>query len=327
MSKSPLQRLIALEEVEDSEGRREVLREVTDSFMVASDRYGRREMALFDLVLPRTASAMDRRLRRLFALALVRAGGREEHVRMILSEIGSPNERFLRRSVTKTKRDLLETLREQADPADFDGDPALDDGSALRLPKLLLAWCYHYLVCGYRDSLRLKIGAERADVLERTASRFREEITEAAAAEAQDEIVTARRTVADWAKREAITDVVLADLLEARAMTEFIFALMNTLNLDASTTVRILNDTSFESFAVAARSGNMRRSVFAKTIHGFKNRRTDQNAADRILSLYGKLDVENAERAMRFWRLRVAEHGGLLNDLDASDRSNFAASA
>ena len=46
MSTGPLERLIALDPKTSSEERREVLREVTDSFIVAPDRYGRRHMAL-----------------------------------------------------------------------------------------------------------------------------------------------------------------------------------------------------------------------------------------------------------------------------------------
>ena len=72
----------------------------------------------------------------------------------------------------------------------------------------------------------------------------------------------------------------------------------------------MLNDSSFESFAIVAKSQDIRRSVFAKTIAGFRNRKTDDKQGDRILGLYDRIPVEAAERAMRFWRLRVSEASG-----------------
>lgn len=274
--------------------------------MVASDRYGRRDMALFDLVLTRFANAMDYRLRRVMGMALIRAGAREEHVKLALEKVSSPNGRFLRRCVTQTKQDLYTFLLENAEGETAEGDETLSDGNGLTLPHLFAHWLYQYQATVYAKSLEPKIGKDRAKVLIRTAERFRHEIIESSTRIAREEVVAARRTVKDWVKRRAVTDDLLAELLEARAMTELIFALMNMLEIDCSTTIRLLNDITFESFAVAAKAKDIRRSVFAKTVNGFKFRKTDERDMDRILKLYDQLSIENAERAMRFWQVRVA---------------------
>ncbi|MEM6648702.1 MAG: DUF2336 domain-containing protein [Pseudomonadota bacterium] len=321
MSKSPLERLIEIDTAVSSEDRRDVLRDVTDTFMVAPDRYGRRDMSLFDLLLSRTASAMDERLRRVLALALVRSGARDEVVRFALTETPSPNGRFLRRSVMQTRQDILAFLQEESDDAAIDGDHTFADGNTLTLPALICHWLFQYQSTFYRKALSLKIGPDRSETLARAIERCRDKIVEDALVVAREEIVVARRTVKDWGRRQAITEDILAELLEARAMTEFIFALVGVFEFDTATTIRVLNDTSFESLAIAAKASDIRRSVFAKTILGFRQRKTDKTQTDRILSLYDKLPNEAAERAMRFWRVRVME----LSAADTNEQMAHAA--
>lgn len=115
MKAGPLELLISLDPKMTSEERRTALRDVTDRFIVASDRYGRRDMATFDLLLSRTANVLDHRLRKLIVMTLIRAGARDEHVKTTLTSIRSPNERFLRRSVTQTSSDILSFLIENAE--------------------------------------------------------------------------------------------------------------------------------------------------------------------------------------------------------------------
>lgn len=326
VSKNTLDKLIDLDGQTDSNERRAILREVTDALMVAPDRYGRRETVYFDLLLSRCAQAMDDRVRRILAMALVRSGAREEHVRTALRDIPSPNGRFLRRSVTQTRADLLCFLQENTEPApttELVGDPAFSDGNSLTLPTLIREALYLYLTSQYCNAIAPKIGKDRTQLLQRTTARLQAEVVTAAEETAREEITIARRTVQDWTRRQAITDDLLADLLEARAMTEFIFALMARFDLDTATTLRMLNDASFESLAIMARSQNVRRSVFAKTVMGFRNRRTDDTQTNRILSYYEKLPQEAADRAVRFWRVRISDmSGGTVN----SEASAFAAS-
>lgn len=307
---SPLLKLISLEEEGSSEGRRALLREVTDAFMVASDRYHRRDMAVFDLLLSRTATAMDVRLRRIITVALARAGAREEIVHHAISQIASPNERFLRRSVTQTVRDLCAFLIENSDGPGPTEELSLDDGNSLTLPSLLTYWLYQYQLSFYCENLTPLMGAERTGTLLRSADRFREEVIKAASDAGREEVVIARRTIKDWTKHQTMTDDILVELLEARAMTEFIFACTTMFKLDVATLFRSLNDQTFESLAIIAKAHNVRRAVFAKTVFGFRHRRTDEGAAERVLPIYDRLPQETAERALRFLALRIAEASG-----------------
>ncbi|WOI53985.1 DUF2336 domain-containing protein [Parvularcula sp. LCG005] len=307
MAQTPLEKLIALTGREPSDERRAVLREVTDPFMVAPDRYGSREMELFDILLSRVAQAMDQRVRRLLAMALVRTGAGDEVVRLALTGLPSCNINFLRRSVVQTRADLFRFLQENTPMADIEGDDTFSDANSMTLPSLFLMWLYAFQVSSYLTALSPRIGDDRTRVLARAIERLRTNMVTESSESAREEIVIARRTVREWARRDAVTDDVLADLLESRAMTEFIFALMARFNLDAATTIRTLNDTTFESLAIVFKAHDVRRSVFAKTLAGFTNRKTDEGSRDRILRLYDRVTPEAAERAMRFWRIRVAD--------------------
>lgn len=307
MGASPLEQLIALDQQAPSEERRDVLRSVTDAFIVASDRYGRRNMALFDILLSRTANYMDQRLKKLIVLTLIRAGARDEHVRHALTTVTSPNERFLRRSVTQTVSDLLAFLMENAEAGEVPDDLSLEDGNGVTLPSALLFWLYQYQLTTYRDALLPKIGADRVGLMVRTAERFRDHNITNASEMGRDEIVVARRTVADWTRQHTMTEEVLVELLEARAMTEFLIAAANMLDVDPATMIRTVNDASFHSLAILMKSRNVRRSTFAKVIAGFRHRRTDNDQAEQVLPLYDRLTTEAAERAVRFLRVRISD--------------------
>lgn len=309
LATSPLENLINLSETADSAERRAVLREVTEAMMAAPDRYGRREMSVFDLLLSRTANEIDRRLRRVLTLALIRAGAREEHTKLALKDLPSPNETFLRRSATQTKRDLLSLLMEKSRNAEIPAATAEDTGNALALPDHFLLWLYQYQLTHYAGALTPKIGADRAEIMYRTALRAREALLATATEAAREEIVVARRTIRDWTRRRCVTEDLLSDLLESRAMTEFTFALMALFEVDTATAFRVLNDSSHESLAIACRSTGMKRSIFARMLSGFSDRATDSENIERILGLYERLPRPSAERAMRFWRLRAADLG------------------
>lgn len=315
MAKSDFEQLIDLHSEDDgsaeaSDRRRKLLRSITDKFMVAADRYGHRDMEMFDLLLSSTARTMDQNIRKLMAMTLVRVGAREEHVRLVLNNTPSPNALFLRRSVVQMRQDLLATLQERVSNREIEGDETLSDGNSLTLPAFFLNHLYTYIYEAYQENVSAKIGAERAKVVARTMERASHSITETAMRSARDEVVSARKTVREWVRRHAIDDELLSELLEARAMTEFVFALSAMFDLDIASTIRVLNDSSFESLAIAAKSQDIRRATFAKIIQGFRQRNGDCEHIERILGLYDKLPVETAERVMRFWRLRTADLGG-----------------
>ncbi|MEM9234701.1 MAG: DUF2336 domain-containing protein [Pseudomonadota bacterium] len=307
MSTGPLERLISLDQNAPSDERREVLRAVTDSFIVASDRYGRRDMALFDILLSRSANAMDLRLRKLIVMTLIRAGARDEHVKHALTTIPSPNERFLRRSVLQPVNDLQIFLQENADTKDIPEGISLHDSNSIQLPSAILYWLFHYQLTIYRDALLPRIGADRIGLMERTAIRFQDQIINTARETGRDEVVVARRTISDWIRRQAMTEEVLTELLEARAMTEFMLAAAHMFDIDTSTMIRTVNDTSFQSLAILMKSHNVRRATFGKIITGFRYRKTDRTQAEAILPLYDRLTPEAAIRAVRFLRVRVSD--------------------
>lgn len=309
MAKGLIDALIDMDAL-GSDARRALLRAATDGLMVAPDRYSRKDMVLFDLLFSRAAQTMDQSVRRILALALIRAGAREAQVRAAMQETPSPNERILRRSVMQTQADILSILIENADPLEAPPPELGDEGGMLSLSDELLTWLFYYQVSAYRAALSPRLGDARATTLARNVLRLRGETTAGAMVAARDEVVTARRTVRDWARRQSLSGEILVELLEARAMTEFVFALMTMFDLDAATALRALNDPSLESLAIVMKAGNVRRAAFTKIVTGFRYRRTDEGRIDRLLPLYDRLPTENAERVMRFWRLRVAESAG-----------------
>ena len=320
MPESPLEKLIGLDQHASSDERREVLRAVTDAFIVASDRYGHRHMQLFDLLLSRTANQMDQRLRRMIVLTLIRAGARDDHVRHVLSGIPSPNGRFLRRTVTQPVRDILSFFIENTTDTELSQDLPLDDGNSVKLPTAILEWMFAYQLGYYRDTLSPKCGEDRVNLMARTANRFRAEIINSASEAGRDEVVVARRTVADWARTHSVTEAVLIELLEARAMTEFLLAAAQMFDMDVATVIRVMNDVTFHSCAIVMKAHHIRRASFAKIIGGFRHRKTDGELAEKVLPLYDKLTAEAAERSVRFWRVRVS-------DLDASSEKTALAAA
>lgn len=307
---STLERLIALDGEERSDHRRAVLRDVTDMFMTAPDRYGRRDMSVFDLLLSRTAQALDIRIRRAALSVLEQYGVPRDDIATFAEETTSPNETFLRRSVTQTAKDIFLFLREHTDDMGEDAPVNLEDGHSLQLPSALPFWIAEYHLKYYADRIRIVYGTDAANAFTTVLRETRDEIISSAIEAGRTEIVIARRTVKDWSRQGIVNDTVLAELLEARAMTEFIFASSALFDIDTCTMVRVLNDASFESLAVIAKSKNVRRSILAKTLFGFRRRRTDEGATERLLPLYDLLPQETAERAVRFWRVRVSELNG-----------------
>lgn len=275
--------------------------------MVAADRYGNRETEHFDLLLSRTASAIEQHVRKLVALTLVRAGARDEHVRLALCAAPNPNAAILRRSVVQYRQDILVTLIEKSGVEPSTENQCFADGTSYTLPSCFAQSLYFYIGKTYVEAVRPKVGDDRAGVVLRTLERGRSTIITATRETIKDEIHTARKIVTDWLRQQAVNDDLLAELLEARAMTEFIFAISARFETDIATTIRILNDATFESLALACKAKDMRRSTFAKIILGFSGRENDRNLADRVLPLFDRLNVDTAERVMRFWRVRRAD--------------------
>lgn len=312
MAKTILQQLIEFQTQPDglaasSDDRRMLFRLATDRLMVATDRYGDRATEHFDILLSRTAGAIEQHIRKLVALTLVRAGARDEHVRLALSAAPNPNAAILRRSVVQYRKDILMTLTEKSGVEPSTEQQCFADGTSYTLPSCFAQNLYCYIGKIYVEAVRPKVGNDRADVVLRTLQRGRTTIITATRETIKDEIQTARKMVSDWLKRQAVNDDLLAELLDARAMTEFIFAISARFDTDIATTIRILNDSTFESLAITCKAKDMKRSTFAKIIFGISGREGDRNLADRVLPLFDRLDVETAERVMRFWRVRCAD--------------------
>ncbi|ADM09664.1 hypothetical protein PB2503_08044 [Parvularcula bermudensis HTCC2503] len=307
MSTHALQRLIAFDTLGGSQDRRRMLRDVTEKFMVCEDRYGRRNTSLFDLLLSRTASAMDRKSRRMIVALLAKAGMDEKEARNLIIGLNSPNRRFLRGTVTRPIGDLFLYFKEAADPGDLDPNIPLKEGHSLHLPEPMPDWLFQCQVTFFLKQLTPQIGEDRAQFLRKAFDKLRSDVVKAACDAGREEIILARRKIKEWTRVRPVDDDLLLELLGARAMTEFIFAGMEFFDVDAATMFRILNDRSFDCFAIACRARDVRRSVFAEALTRFNARDTDDLLEEPILHTYDQLPRETAERVMRFWQIRVKE--------------------
>ncbi|MFQ5563728.1 MAG: DUF2336 domain-containing protein [Parvularculaceae bacterium] len=109
---SRLKQLIAVAKEDSSDKRRDLLREITDVFMAAPDRYTSSEMQHFDVILSRVTESVETALRREIAekLADVPSAPRGL-IRQLAQDEISVAEPVLRRSATLTEEDLIRVIR------------------------------------------------------------------------------------------------------------------------------------------------------------------------------------------------------------------------
>ena len=116
-----------------------------------------------------------------------------------------------------------------------------------------------------------------------------------------------RERVENLHANKGLTPQVLANFLRTGDQTDFIVALSLLADVDFHTVRRILTSRELDALAVICKAANMDRALFltyAVVLLG-----SDTNAIGKARSfgsLYQVLNVETAQRTLRFWRLRSA---------------------
>ena len=82
----------------------------------------------------------------------------------------------------------------------------LSDGNRFSLPRLLLEEAYRYLYFSQRHYAQRLKNRELLEVLDRTAKRFRTKIIEDSQTEIRDDVIHARKAVADKQRRDLLTE-------------------------------------------------------------------------------------------------------------------------
>ncbi len=304
---SHLDRLIGLPDQVDSEERRNLLRDITDSMAAAADRYTRKETENFDHLLTLVAPLMDRRLRRALAMALTKSNAPKELVLALLKQAEPTGLQILRRSAGRSLRDLMADIRDKI------GHPVesinmrdnIYPENRLTLPQAFLEAIYLLIYLEHRKRLQKDVPNKVLAVLDRTAARFRDHVIKESMDEGRDHFIHARKEVMAKIRINAVDETYLSQLLETSHRSEFLIALAHKINTDAATLQRILNDQSWESIAIACVSAGLSRNFFVRLLQSMQRRNSDDHFVLNLISQYGKLDRDTAERVMRFLRVRI----------------------
>lgn len=111
---SRLKQLIAVAKEGSSEKRRDLLREITDVFMAAPDRYTSSEMQHFDVILSKVTQSVETALRREIAEKLADvATAPKGLIRQLAHDEISVAEPVLKRSQALTEEDLIRVIRQR----------------------------------------------------------------------------------------------------------------------------------------------------------------------------------------------------------------------
>lgn len=111
---SRLKQLIAVAEEDSSDKRRDLLREITDVFMAAPDRYTSSEMQHFDVIMSKVTESVEISLRREIAEKLADvAEAPRGLVRQLAHDDFSVAEPILKRSAALTEEDLVRIVRQR----------------------------------------------------------------------------------------------------------------------------------------------------------------------------------------------------------------------
>jgi hypothetical protein len=105
-----------------------------------------------------------------------------------------------------------------------------------------------------------------------------------------------------------LNEALLVDLLAKRQYREFIYGLAYLTDLDIRTAQRIFYDPGCEALAIACKAKNFKHESFATLLaHTKKGGGSKEVDTVELLELYRTLDVADAERTMRFWRVRASQ--------------------
>lgn len=312
VKKSPLESLIEHPQDGGSEARRELKRLCTDRLLAAADRYGIREMEFFDLLYSHTARQMDHHCRRMVVAALTKAGLSREAIKSLVLDPPSLLGQILRRSSTQSLPDLVSTIRDNtmsmSDALAQDMPPSkiyLPE-HRFSLPVALLEEMYRFVFMAIAREAYVKGNGRLAPLLDQVSRQNGTKVIEDAQIEARDAILEARSAVQRRIRSHSVNEKFLEELLDSRQTLQFTFALTHMLDIDTTTMLRVLNDGSWDSLALSCRAARISRSCFSRIINSMHRRQDDHPSAQRILNLYERIPVAEADAVMRFWQIRVS---------------------
>lgn len=328
---SSLQEMINFPADGDGEQRRLIMREATNSFLVAPDRYDSKQMENFDLLYSFVIQDIERSVRRAFAMALTKSDYDSGKVKNMLEGEGSYLGYILRRTVLLPIPDLVTLIRERtvslfgAKSTPLKLEQAYEGLTRFSLPTLILNESFRYIYFSQRYHLDKNLDSDISALLGRTAKRVHRQIVENATEKGREAVIEANRNIRELTKRDGVTEEYLRELFQTHNQVEVILALATKLNIDSCTMIRILNDQTWESLAIACRANKIGRSFFAEMVNSMNKRESDQHYSLRIIGLYNQLQPEFAERIMRFWQIRASASKELASQAaDMVEQTNLA---
>lgn len=309
--KTPLEQLIDFPRDGESAERRELMRLCTDRLLAAPDRYGIREMEFFDLLYSNTARQMDTHTRKLMIATLAKAGLPREKSHALIMAPPSMLGQILRRSATQTMPDLVDMIRDKT--RSHFGPNALAPAGEIHLPEhrftlpaALLAEMFCFIRLSITREAVSRGQGKLAPLIAHSVRLNGQRLIEESSIEARDAILEARTAVQRRIRERKMNEAFLEELLATGHSLQFTLGLTHMLDVDTTTILRILNDATWESLAIACRASRISRSAFSKFVNSMHKREDDKHSALRIMGLYEKLPRESADRVMRFWQVRVS---------------------
>ena len=120
-----------------------------------------------------------------------------------------------------------------------------------------------------------------------------------------EELTGAERFIREMMRANALHESLLIELLNSHRHTEFMHAFAYLIDVDVMTAQRILDDSSCESLAIACKAARLDRSTYAKIVFTlFKDDPCASGKSLQLIELYDKINIQTAQRVMRFWRVR-----------------------
>ncbi len=352
---SRLKQLISVAKEDSSHKRRDLLREITDVFMVAPDRYSSAEMQHFDVIMSRVTQNVEMALRRELSEKFANIPEAPKGlIKQLARDDISVAEPILKHSLALSEKDLVRIIRARSqqhmkaiskrknvtsrvseelvahgdkevlvelaknDSAKINPDtmkklvahsrnlPELQAPMAGRydLAPQLLTQMYFFVSSALKKEILKRSDALDPKLIDQAINDNRKKILTITSHDVKIEVQEAQQFINDKARANAINETLLKELIETRRATEFILAFSHYAGVDSATASRIMQDSSWESLAIACRAANLERSTFAKIVFGLQKSLDQQSSGLRILDLYLKIPQDAAERVMRFWRVR-----------------------
>ncbi len=330
-ARSHLEELIAMPKEGCEAERRNLLREMTNSFITAADRYGAKDKQYLDLMFSRYALMVDINLRRYLAMIATKAEAEKFLVKQVLAARKKSLGLILRRSTTQTVPDLVNNIRERIsflfNTADthFQNLDDFSDGKRFTLPIILQKEIYRFISLNITSTFSNNGHDEFEALLLKASSKQEDRIIEDSMAATRDEILALRKQISELERRNGITEDYLLELLMTDNRTELILALSSMLNVDNATMQRILNDPTWEPLALTCRAAGMTRVTFANLVNSMNKRQNDEANSTRIITMYNAIPEDAALRAMRFWQIRATTLGDVSAEVETPAGMNTQA--